>query len=289
MIDWKHFRNDEPLHFILGPCQIESEHHAVEMAVLIREITRSLDVPDDSFIFKASFDKANRTSKDSARGVGEEKGLSILSSIKYYQGINTTTDVHDVKQAIRAGQHCIDLIQIPALLSRQTDLLATAGASTLRQHTVMDDDAPEEVAFRFMPGVSIKKGQFATPWSMQYAMEKVGHDRVVLIERGTTFGYENLVVDMKGVAGMKKLGRVVMDASHAAQKPGGGVGFSTGSREDVPVLAKAATALGIAGVFMEVHDAPHRALSDGSTSIKLDELKYVLEEIIAIDRAIKGY
>jgi 2-dehydro-3-deoxyphosphooctonate aldolase (KDO 8-P synthase) len=289
MIDWEHFSNKDPLHFILGPCQIESERHATDMALLIREITRSLDVPDNSYIFKASYDKANRTSKDSPRGVGVGKGLRVLSDIKYYLDINVTTDVHDTKQAIEAGRACVDIIQIPALLSRQTDLIASAGKVTAHERVVMDEDAPENVKLRFTPGVSIKKGQFATPWSMQYTMEKVGHDRTVLIERGTSFGYENLVVDMRGVDGMKKFGRVVMDASHAAQKPGGGTGFSTGDRQAIPVLAKAATALGIAGVFMEVHDRPERALSDGSTSVKLDELKYVLEEIITIDRAVKGY
>lgn len=276
MIEWDQFRNDAPLHFILGPCQIESEIHAINMAVRIREVTRKLGVPDNRFIFKASYDKANRTSKDSARGVGIDQGLRILSDIREYNGIATTTDVHDVSQVQRAS-HAVDLIQIPALLSRQTDLIAQAGAWTSIR------------AGAGRTGVSIKKGQGATPWSMRYTSEKVGHDRFVLIERGTTFGYENLVVDMRGVADMKKIGRVVMDASHAAQKPGGGIGFSTGDRQAVPVLAKAATALGIAGVFMEVHDRPERALSDGATSIRLDDLEEVLREIIAIDGAVKGY
>jgi 2-dehydro-3-deoxyphosphooctonate aldolase (KDO 8-P synthase) len=252
--------------FILGPCVIESEEHAVRMARTIRGICARLG---QDFIFKASFDKANRTSLDGYRGPGLERGLEILAKVKREVGCRITTDIHESWHAGLAAE-VVDIIQIPALLCRQTDLLVAAG--------------------RTGRTVNIKKGQFIAPEDMAHAAEKArrsGAAEVWLTERGTTFGYHNLVVDMRSIPTMKRTGcPVIMDATHAVQKPSGGAGCSTGEPEFIPVLAGAAVAAGVDGVFLEVHDDPAHALSDGPNSLRLDALEGVLRRLLRIEEAL---
>ncbi|HPR64363.1 MAG TPA: 3-deoxy-8-phosphooctulonate synthase [Thermoanaerobaculia bacterium] len=245
-----------------GPCVIESLDHSLTMAEKILEITRDLPV---DFVFKSSFDKANRTSLDSYRGPGLDRGLSILSTVRDRVGVPVITDIHLPEQAEPASQ-AVDILQIPAFLCRQTDLLVAAG-STGRP-------------------VNIKKGQFMSPADMGYAVEKTrtgGSQRVTLTERGTFFGYGNLVVDMRSLVMMRDLADgVIFDATHSVQLPGGAGGKSGGLREFILPLSKAAAAVGVDGFFLEVHDRPEAALSDAGSQLALNDLPSFLETILSI-------
>jgi 2-dehydro-3-deoxyphosphooctonate aldolase (KDO 8-P synthase) len=253
------------LFLIAGPCVIESGEHAVLMARALAAAAGAAGLP---LVFKASFDKANRTSLHSYRGPGLEAGLEILGRVKAESGVRLTTDIHEPWQAERAAQVC-DVLQIPAFLCRQTDLLLAAGRTGAR--------------------VNVKKGQFVSPWDMRYAVEKVrstGNEKVWLTERGTTFGYQNLVVDMRSLAVMRSLGcPVVFDATHSVQLPGGAGSASGGQREFIEPLARAAVAAGIDGLFLEVHDRPEQALSDPATQFPLAELPRLLDTLLRIHRA----
>jgi 2-dehydro-3-deoxyphosphooctonate aldolase (KDO 8-P synthase) len=244
---------------IAGPCVIESEDHAMFMAQNIRDIASRVGVPH---IFKASFDKANRTSLDSYRGPGLMKGLEILDKIKKQLSIPVISDIHDPSQAGPAAE-VLDILQIPAFLCRQTDLLVAAGATGLP--------------------VNIKKGQFMAPWDMANATSKVqstGNNAIVLTERGVSLGYNNLVCDLRSLAIMRSLGfPVILDVTHSLQLPGGQGTSSGGNSEYIPQLARAGVAFGLDGVFLEVHDNPALALSDGSNSLKLDRLEPLLIQL----------
>lgn len=257
------------LFLIAGPCVIESEAHAMKMAECIAGVARAAGVP---FIFKASYDKANRTSLKSYRGPGIDEGLKTLCKISDQLNVPVLTDVHDAEQAARAGE-VVDVIQIPAFLCRQTDILVAA-AKTGR-------------------AVNVKKGQFVSPWDMRHAVEKVhsaGNDRVFLTERGSTFGYGNLVVDMRSLAIMRDFAPVVFDATHSVQLPSAsardGQAVSGGQPEFIPVLSRAAVAAGIDGIFMEVHDNPRAALSDGANALHIEKLRGVLNELLAIQKIL---
>ena len=260
---------NSPLFLIAGPCVIESERHALKMAGAIAEETRKLNVP---CIFKASYDKANRTSLKSFRGPGLEEGLRILAKVKKSSGLAVLTDVHEVADVARVAA-VVDVVQIPAFLCRQTDLLVEAA-----QHA---------------RAINIKKGQFVSPWDMRHAVEKVrqsGNNNVFLTERGSSFGYNNLVVDMRSLAIMRQFAPVVFDATHSVQLPSAGAdgqAVSGGQPEFIPVLARAAVAAGADGVFMEVHDNPAQAKSDGPNALPLDQLHSVLSALLAIRKALK--
>jgi 2-dehydro-3-deoxyphosphooctonate aldolase (KDO 8-P synthase) len=240
-----------PLFLIAGPCVIESERHTLRMAEKLAAITHDLRIP---YIFKASFDKANRTSLDSYRGPGLAEGLRILARVKEQFGLPVLTDVHEAAQVGPVAEVC-DIVQIPAFLCRQTDLLVAAGRSGA--------------------AVNIKKGQFLSPWDMRHALAKVSaahNKRIMLTERGTTFGYNNLLVDMRGLAIMKSFGfPVILDVTHALQLPGGEGNKSGGQPQFISTLGRAGVAVGVDGVFMEVHDNPGRALSDGSNALPLSQ------------------
>jgi len=249
--------------FILaGPCVIESREISLQTAGVLAEVAAELDIP---LVFKSSFDKANRTSVTSFRGPGIDKGLEILAEVKKETGLPVVTDIHHPEQAAVVAE-VADVLQIPAFLCRQTDLLVAAA----RTGSV----------------INIKKGQFLAPWDMKNAVEKVrasGNDQVWLTERGSTYGYNNLVVDMRSIPEMKKFDvPVVFDATHSVQIPGGLGGASGGQREYVPVLAAAAVAAGASGVFMETHPDPDKALCDGPNSIPLDQVKALLKRLKAI-------
>jgi len=259
------------LFLIAGPCVIESEKHALFMAEVIKGVTRSLNIP---FIFKASYDKANRTSMRSFRGPGLEQGLRILKKVKDEVHVPILTDVHE-KQDVGKVAEVVDVLQIPAFLCRQTDLLVAAAMT-------------ERV-------VNIKKGQFVSPWDMRNAVEKcktAGNDRVFVTERGSSFGYNNLVVDMRSLAIMRKFAPVVFDATHSVQLPSASPGdedqptASGGQPEFIPVLSRAAVAAGVDGVFMEVHDNPKEAKSDGANALESTKLRGVLKELLAIQNSI---
>jgi len=257
------------LFLIAGPCVIESEKHALFMAEVIKGITRSLNVP---FIFKASYDKANRTSMRSFRGPGLVAGLRILKKVKDEVHVPVLTDVHEVKDVPKVAE-VVDVLQIPAFLCRQTDLIVAAG---------MTERA-----------VNIKKGQFVSPWEMRHAVEKcrtAGNDRVFVTERGSSFGYNNLVVDMRSLAIMRKFAPVVFDATHSVQLPSasadGDHPVSGGQPEFIPLLARAAVAAGVDGVFMEVHDNPKEAKSDGANALESTKLREVLKELMAVRKAL---
>ena len=257
------------LFLIAGPCVIESEKHALFMAEVIKGVTRALNVP---FIFKASYDKANRTSMRSFRGPGLAEGLRILKKVKDEVHIPVLTDVHEVKDVPKVAE-VVDVLQIPAFLCRQTDLIVAAGMT-------------ERV-------VNIKKGQFVSPWDMRHAVEKcraAGNDRVFVTERGSSFGYNNLVVDMRSLAIMRKFAPVVFDATHSVQLPSasadGDQAVSGGQPEYIPLLARAAVAAGVDGVFMEVHDNPKGAKSDGANALESTKLRGVLKELLAVQRAV---
>ncbi len=259
--------NDNKLSIIAGPCVIESRSHSIEHAEKILDITKKLSV---DLIFKSSFDKANRTSINSSRGVGLEKGLDIFQEIKEQFGIPITTDVHDVNQVLEVSK-VVDIIQIPAFLCRQTDLLTAAGKTN--------------------KVINVKKGQFLSPWDVKNIIEKIeatGNTKILLTERGTSFGYNNLVVDMRSIEEMKKFSYpVIFDATHSVQKPGGLGASSGGDREFVPILARAATAVGISSIFLEVHEEPDKAPSDGANMLHLKDLESVLTSLIDIDNVIK--
>lgn len=261
------FGNDRPLALIAGPCAIESRAHALETAEAVAAIARALGV---GFVYKSSFDKANRTSADSPRGIGLAEGLAILADVREAVGCPVLTDVHDASQCAPAAE-AVDILQIPAFLCRQTDLLVAA-AETGRV-------------------VNVKKGQFLAPWDMRNVAAKVvgaGNPNVLLTERGASFGYNTLVSDMRALPIMAALGYpVVFDATHSVQQPGGQGTRSGGQREFVPVLARAAVAVGVAAVFMETHRDPDRAPSDGPNMIPLANLPGLLELLVAIDRVVK--
>jgi 2-dehydro-3-deoxyphosphooctonate aldolase (KDO 8-P synthase) len=256
-----------PLVLVAGPCVIESERHATDLAGRLVEIARRAGVP---YIFKASFDKANRTSAASFRGPGLDEGLRVLASIKSRYRVPILTDIHEASQAAAAAD-VADVLQIPAFLSRQTDLLVAA-ARTGRV-------------------VNIKKGQFLAPDDMKHAIAKVtgaGNARVVVTERGVSFGYHNLVVDMRAFPVMRALGvPVIFDVTHSLQLPGGGDGVTAGQAEFIEPLASAGVAAGVDGVFLEVHDDPPRAKSDAQNALKLDLLAPLLHRLTAIDAIVK--
>jgi 2-dehydro-3-deoxyphosphooctonate aldolase (KDO 8-P synthase) len=258
-----------PLFLIAGPCVIESEAHALMMAEKLGAVASELGVP---YIFKASYDKANRTSVSSYRGPGLKNGLKILGKIKKRTGLPILTDVHDVSQVGAAADVC-DIIQIPAFLSRQTDLLVAVGKSGRV--------------------VNIKKGQFLSPREMGNAAEKVasaGNAKIILTERGSSFGYQNLVVDMRSFPIMRKFGYpVVYDVTHSVQLPGGEGKSSGGQPEFIEPLARAGVAAGVDGIFLEVHDNPAKALSDGSNALPLNRFRPLLEKIIALGVLVRKW
>jgi 2-dehydro-3-deoxyphosphooctonate aldolase (KDO 8-P synthase) len=261
------FGGDQPFVLIAGPCVIESESAALDLAERLADLTRRLKVP---FVFKASYDKANRTSIRSFRGPGLDEGLRVLDRIKTRVGVPVLTDIHETTHAGPAAA-VVDVLQIPAFLSRQTDLLVAA-ARTGRV-------------------VNIKKGQFMAPDDVRHAVAKVldaGSSRVVVTERGTTFGYHDLVVDMRAFPIMREQGiPVVFDVTHSLQRPGGGNGVTTGLAEYIAPLASAGVAAGVDGVFMEVHENPARAMSDAQNALRFDLLEPLLRRLIAIDAIVK--
>ncbi len=261
--------NRLPFVLLAGPCQIESRQHAIDMAGAMVEITKSLGI---NYIFKASFDKANRTSLNTPRGVGLEEGMRTFAEIKkLYNNIPIVTDIHEKEQCEQVAPF-VDMLQIPAFLCRQTDLMVAA-AKTGKV-------------------INIKKGQFLAPWDVNSLVKKCddsGNLNVCLTERGSSFGYNTLVTDMRSLPQMAKNTGcpVIFDATHSVQQPGGLGGCSGGQREFAPVLARAAVAVGVAGVFIETHDNPDKALSDGPNMIPLHDMKRVLSELMAYDRITK--
>lgn len=259
---------DERFALIAGPCAIENESITMKTAEKLKEICNELSIP---LVFKSSFDKANRTSINSDRGVGLEKGLKILSKVKSEFGLPIVTDVHECWQCEPVAE-VVDMIQIPAFLSRQTDLLVAA-ANTGRI-------------------INVKKGQFMAPWDMKNVISKLegaGNNKILLCERGSCFGYNNLVVDMTGLVEMRSYGYpVVFDATHSVQKPGGQGTSTGGNREMVPYLMRAALAVGVDAIFAEVHPDPDNAISDGPNQLKLDSIREILKQAIDIDKIIKN-
>ena len=253
------------LFLIAGPCVIESEAHVRKMADAIQRITTDLGVP---YIFKASYDKANRTSVKSFRGPGLKEGAAILGRLRAETGLPVLTDVHEPGHCAIVAEG-VDVLQIPAFLCRQTDLLVAA-AETGR-------------------AINVKNGQFVAPWDMNHAVEKItssGNPRVFLTERGATFGYNNLVVDMRSLAIMRRFAPVVFDGTHSVQIPSGASGVSGGQPEFIPLLTRAAVAAGVDGVFLEVHDNPAEAKSDGANALDLKNLRGVLESLLAVHAAV---
>ncbi len=262
------FSNAQPFVLIAGPCQIESRDHAFMIAEALAETASAAGVP---LVFKASYDKANRTSLKGQRGVGIEKGLEILAAIRERFGCPVLTDIHDIPQAQRAGE-VVDILQIPAFLSRQTDLLIAAG-ETGRV-------------------INVKKGQFLAPWDMANVASKIastGNGNILLCDRGTSFGYNTLVSDFRGLPIMAETGYpIVFDATHSVQEPGGRGGSSGGKRVFAPALARAAVAVGVAAVFVEAHDDPDNAPSDGPNMLPLEWMAPLLKDLAAIDRIAKA-
>jgi 2-dehydro-3-deoxyphosphooctonate aldolase (KDO 8-P synthase) len=261
------FGNEQPLALIAGPCQIESHSHALECATALAEIAERLGI---DLVFKSSFDKANRTSVTAARGVGLDAALQIFADIRAATGLPVLTDVHEREQCALLAE-VVDILQIPAFLCRQTDLVLAA-ASTGR-------------------AVNIKKGQFLAPWDMRNVVEKAcstGNSRILVTERGTSFGYNTLVSDFRGLPIMASFGApVVFDATHSVQQPGGKGASSGGQREFVPVLARAAVAVGVAAVFIETHPDPDNAPSDGPNMIALRDFEALIKNLMAYDRLAK--
>jgi 2-dehydro-3-deoxyphosphooctonate aldolase (KDO 8-P synthase) len=259
--------DNTPLFLIAGPCVIESEELAIETAGYLKSLCDNLGL---SFIYKSSFDKANRSSGTSYRGPGIEKGLAILEKVKRDVGVPVLTDVHEDTPLHEVGA-VVDVLQTPAFLCRQTNFI-------------------ERVAATNKP-VNIKKGQFLSPWEMKHVVAKAkaaGNDDIMVCERGVSFGYNNLVSDMRSLHIMRETAcPVVYDATHSVQLPGGRDGMSGGQREFIPVLARAAVAAGIAGIFMETHPNPEKALSDGPNSWPLDKMKPLLEQLMALDAVVK--
>ena len=262
------FGNALPLALIAGPCAMESRAHALEMAAALKEMTQKLGIP---LVYKSSFDKANRTSLTSQRGIGLDAALAVFAEVKEKFGLPVITDVHDAAQCAPVAE-VVDILQIPAFLCRQTDLLIAA-AATGRV-------------------VNVKKGQFLAPWDMANVVAKVtgaGNPNVLLTERGASFGYNTLVSDMRSLPIMAATGApVVFDATHSVQQPGGQGTTSGGQREFVPVLARAAVAVGVAAVFIETHEDPSRAPSDGPNMVPLKEMPELLATLMAFDRLAKG-
>jgi 2-dehydro-3-deoxyphosphooctonate aldolase (KDO 8-P synthase) len=259
--------NDKPLSLIAGPCVLESRSHALEMASALKEITSKLGI---GLIYKTSFDKANRTSSNSARGMGMELALPIFAEIRDTLGLPVLTDVHEREQCAPVAE-AVDVLQIPAFLCRQTDLLVAAAETG--------------------KAVNVKKGQFLAPWDMKNVVEKVtaaGNPNVLATERGVSFGYNTLVSDMRALPVLKQIGcPIVFDATHSVQQPGGQGSTSGGQREMVPVLARAAVAIGVAAVFMETHQDPDRAPSDGPNMVRLKDMPALLSELVDFDKLAK--
>ncbi len=258
---------DKPLFLIAGPCVVESQQLQIDTAGTLKEITGKLGIP---FIFKSSFDKANRTSASSFRGLGMAEGLRILSEVKKQVGVPVLTDVHEYTPMDEVAA-VVDVLQTPAMLCRQTDFI-------------------QNVANAGKP-VNIKKGQFLSPWEMKHVSDKAkatGNQHIMVCERGVSFGYNNLVSDMRSLSVMRDTGcPVVFDATHSVQLPGGAGGKSGGQREFVPVLSRAAVAVGIAGIFMETHPDPDKALSDGPNAWPLGKMESLLRTLLTIDAAVK--
>lgn len=265
------FGGNRPFVLIAGPCAIEEEGLTLRIAAFLKDLCGELGIP---LVFKASFDKANRTSASAFRGPGMAEGLSILAKVKAQYGLPVVSDIHDQTQ-IAAAAKVLDIIQIPAFLSRQSDLLAAAGATGKT--------------------INVKKGQFLAPWDMRNVAAKVqetGNQNVLLTERGATFGYNNLVVDMRSLVIMREVSGcpTIFDATHSVQLPGGAGTSSGGQRQYVGALSRAAVAIGIDGLFWEVHENPDAALCDGPNSLDLTSLRPMLQELVAIDRLVKkGY
>lgn len=259
--------NDLPFVLIAGPCQMESRDHAFDMCGAIKEITGKLGIP---LVYKSSFDKANRTSLKGQRGIGLEKGLPVFEELRSKMNLPVITDIHTAEQCAIVAPS-VDVLQIPAFLCRQTDLLIAA-AKTGKP-------------------INVKKGQFLAPWDMKNVAEKIiesGNPNVMLCERGVTFGYNTLVNDMRALPIMAETGLpVVFDATHSVQQPGGAGTASGGDRRMVPPLARAALAIGCAAIFMETHQDPDKAPSDGPNMVKLSDLEGILTQLVAIDRLIK--
>jgi 2-dehydro-3-deoxyphosphooctonate aldolase (KDO 8-P synthase) len=260
--------NDLPFVLIAGPCAMESRAHALEVASALKEMAAKAGI---GLIYKTSFDKANRTSVKGKRGMGLKDALPVFAEIKEKLGLATLTDVHEVDQCAPAAE-AVDVLQIPAFLCRQTDLLLAAGNTGAV--------------------INVKKGQFLAPWDMKNVADKVastGNDKILLTERGVTFGYNTLVTDMRALPEMAKTGYpVVMDATHAVQQPGGAGSASAGQREFAPVIARAAVSVGVAAVFMETHPDPDRAPSDGPNMIYLNEMPSIVKVLIEFDRVAKS-
>ncbi|MDF1776700.1 MAG: 3-deoxy-8-phosphooctulonate synthase [Rhizobiaceae bacterium] len=261
------FSNDHPFVLIAGPCQIESREHAMDIAAELVSITQDLGIP---LVYKSSYDKANRSSVSGQRGVGIDNGLAILAEVREKFGCPVITDIHERQQAAHAAE-AVDILQIPAYLCRQTDLLLAAGETG--------------------KAINVKKGQFLAPWDMANVAEKIaatGNSNILLCERGTTFGYNTLVTDFRGLPKMAETGYpIVFDATHSVQQPGGQGASSGGQREYAPVLARAALAVGCASVFIETHDNPDAAPSDGPNMIPIDQMKAMLARLKAFDDLAK--
>jgi 2-dehydro-3-deoxyphosphooctonate aldolase (KDO 8-P synthase) len=260
--------NDRPLTVIAGPCQLESSDHAQMIAGRLKQICAAAGA---QFVFKASYDKANRTSVGGQRGLGIDAGLRVLSDLRAAIGVPVLTDVHAPDQCAPAAQ-AVDILQIPAFLCRQTDLLLAAGETGA--------------------AINVKKGQFLAPWDMAHVVAKIestGNTRILLTERGTSFGYNTLVVDMRGLPQMAATGYpVVMDATHSVQQPGGRGGSTGGQREFAPVMARAAVSLGIAAVFIETHEDPDNSPSDGPNMIPLDQMGQLIDALMRFDALAKA-
>ena len=261
------FGNNLPLTLIAGPCQMESRDHALEMASALKEITQRLNI---GLVYKSSFDKANRTSTSSKRGLGFEASLPIFAEIRESLGLPVVTDVHEIGQCAVVAE-VVDILQIPAFLCRQTDLLVAA-AKTGKT-------------------VNVKKGQFLAPWDMKNVISKIteaGNSNVLVTDRGTSFGYNTLVSDMRSLPTMAEFGApVIFDATHSVQQPGGQGTTSGGERKFVPVLARAAVAVGVAGVFIESHQDPDKAPSDGPNMVPLNQIEALIRNLMAFDRVAK--
>jgi 2-dehydro-3-deoxyphosphooctonate aldolase (KDO 8-P synthase) len=260
--------NDQPLTIIAGPCQLQSLDHALMIGSTMKEVCARHGA---QYVFKSSFDKANRTSLGNSRGLGLETGLGVLAEVRATLGVPVLTDVHNEAQCAPAAE-AVDILQIPAFLCRQTDMLIAAGETGA--------------------AINVKKGQFLAPWEMANVVTKIestGNRRILLTERGTTFGYNTLVADMRSLPQMAQTGYpVVMDATHSVQQPGGQGGSSGGQREFAPVMARAAVAVGVAAVFMETHEDPDNAPCDGPNMIYLEQMDALVETLMAFDRIAKA-
>ena len=270
IIDLKDIKigNELPMTLIAGPCQLETEEHAVMIASTLKKICGEEKI---NFVFKASFDKANRTSVNGTRGVGLSKGLQILSAVKEKIGCTILTDIHNADQC-REVSDIVDILQIPAFLCRQTDIILAASKTN--------------------KVINIKKGQFLAPWDMEKVLEKAlstGNQKIMLCERGSSFGYNTLVTDFRSLPIMKNTGQpVIMDATHSVQIPGGKGDSSGGQREYAPIMASAAAAIGVAGIFIETHQDPDNAPSDGANMVRLDDMAKLVKKLREFDRLSKG-